>query len=79
MKFRRKAVVIDAVEYTGTNVSAIVEEIGLTGFSEENGLVIYTLEGKMKASVGDWIIKGVRGEFYPCKPDIFNQIYEAAC
>jgi hypothetical protein len=37
---------------------------------------IHTLEGNMIASVGDWIIKGVKGEFYPCKPDIFESTYE---
>ena len=44
----------------------------------EHGLAIYTLEGTMIASKGDWIIKGVSGEFYPCKPDIFDKTYEAA-
>lgn len=42
----------------------------------ENGMKIKTLEGTMTASIGDWIIKGVNGEFYPCKPDIFEQTYE---
>jgi hypothetical protein len=41
------------------------------------GLVIGTLEGEMRANPGDWIIRGVQGEFYPCKPDIFDQTYEA--
>ena len=42
------------------------------------GLVIATLEGEMHANPGDWIIRGVAGEFYPCKPDIFEQTYEEA-
>ena len=42
-----------------------------------NSLSVHTLEGDMRASVGDWIIKGVNGEFYPCKPDIFEKTYEA--
>lgn len=42
----------------------------------ENGLYINTLEGDMLASIGDYIIKGLRGEFYPCKPDVFNKKYE---
>lgn len=42
----------------------------------KGGLIIRTLEGEMKASVGDWIIQGVDGEFYPCKPDIFDKTYE---
>jgi hypothetical protein len=42
------------------------------------GLIIFTLEGQHLASIGDWIIKGVKGEFYPCKPDIFAATYEPA-
>ena len=44
---------------------------------EKNGLIIHTLEGNHSALIGDWIIKGVKGEFYPCKPDIFELTYEA--
>ena len=43
---------------------------------QKDGLKIFTLEGAMSASIGDWIIKGVHGEFYPCKPDIFDKTYE---
>lgn len=42
----------------------------------DNGLIINTLEGNMKANVGDYIIKGLKGEFYPCKPDVFHEKYE---
>lgn len=45
-------------------------------YIEQYGLYIETLEGKMKASIGDYIIKGVNGEFYPCKPDIFHLTYD---
>ena len=45
---------------------------------KRDGLRIFTLEGKMNADVGDWIIRGVKGELYPCKPDIFEITYEAA-
>lgn len=48
------------------------------GESFLGGLEILTLEGKMTADVGDWIIRGVKGEFYPCKPDIFEATYEPA-
>jgi hypothetical protein len=41
-----------------------------------DGLIIHTLEGDMRADIGDWIIRGVKGEFYPCKPDIFDATYE---
>jgi hypothetical protein len=43
----------------------------------KTGLVIHTLEGNHYAGIGDWIIKGVKGEFYPCKPDIFAATYDA--
>jgi hypothetical protein len=59
-KFRKKPVVIEAYQ------------IGL----DEDEQLIETLEGSMKASPGDWIIKGVEGEMYPCKPSIFRQTYE---
>lgn len=45
--------------------------------SFDSHLIIHTLEGTMHADLGDWIIRGVQGEFYPCKPDIFEQTYEA--
>lgn len=45
-------------------------------YARKEGLKIHTLEGEMTASVGDYIIKGVNGEFYPCKPDIFHKTYE---
>jgi len=79
MKFRKKPVVIEAVQYNGDSVSAdaVMDMIGTMGVKNSpDGLYIATLEGTMKASRGDWIIKGVAGEFYPCKPDIFEQTYE---
>lgn len=87
MKFRKKVVVIDAVQWTGDNVSEILEfvnhnDIRMTNCTKEGvevcDLYINTLEGSMHASEGDWIIKGVHGEFYPCKPDIFEETYEPA-
>ena len=78
MKFRKKPVVIDAIRNDDT--------LGYTALSEfmrggmfmvyEGYILIDTLEGQMKALRGDWIIKGVKGEFYPCKPDIFAATYE---
>ena len=80
MKFRKKPVVIEAVQFTGDNWMAMGEFIGskasLAKEWGENILLIETLEGTMKAQQGDWIIKGVKGEFYPCKPDIFELTYE---
>lgn len=82
--YRKKPVVIEAFLWTGDVDQAedpvwIVEAIK-TGkvIIVEDILQIETLEGVMQAQKGDWIIKGVQGEIYPCKPDIFEQTYEAA-
>ena len=79
-KFRKKPVVIEAVQYLGkTNVDEICKFVGAENMvvaSELPHITIVTLEGKMKAQLEDWIIKGVKGEFYPCKPDIFEATYE---
>jgi len=80
MKFRKKPVVIDAVRWDGANVDEILGFILVGGSARRghgNAIIIETLEGEMTASPGDWIIKGVKGEFYPCKPDIFDATYEA--
>ena len=79
MKYRKKPVVIEAVEWTGTKESFEEIEKFMGDFPRvTNGLLhVDTLEGTMYASVGDYIIKGVKGEFYPCKPDIFKATYEA--
>jgi len=80
MKFRKKPVVIEAIQFTGGNWERIGEFVGqkaaLARKYGNNILLINTLEGEMRADVGDWIIKGVKGEFYPCKPDIFELTYE---
>ena len=81
MKFRKKPVVIDAIQYTGDNPEQVAAfmckgEI-LLQHPVSKGISINTLEGNMLASPGDWIIKGVAGEYYPCKPDIFETTYEA--
>ncbi len=75
--FRKKPVVIEAIKWTGENVDE-VQAFLHNGHDWIKGryVEIGTLEGLMVASVGDWIIKGVKGEFYPCKPDIFAQTYE---
>jgi len=76
-KYRKKPVVIEAVQWTGENGSALRAFIRGAGFVEDGGEIeINTLEGKMIGTIGDWIIKGVKGEFYPCKPDIFEATYE---
>ena len=85
MKFRKRAVVIDAVRFETNNVGgnehmdAILDWInGNAAWHDGTDIFIPTLDGVMRASVGDWIIKGVNGEFYPCKPDIFEKTYEPA-
>lgn len=81
-QYRKKPVVIEAIQLENLeipNLMAIQQLVGLGKdiFKvESDGLVIKTLEGDMKASIGDFIIKGVQGEFYPCKPDIFEKTYE---
>lgn len=85
MKYRKKPVVIDAVQFTGTkdNFDELLKFTGSGVIMWEerfgdtvNSIGIKTLEGTMKASVNDFIIKGVNGEYYPCKPDIFEKTYE---
>ena len=74
-KYRKKPVTIEAVQWTGNNVTEIASFTKSAKFAQD---VIYieTLEGTMQANINDYIIKGVKGEFYPCKPDIFEQTYE---
>lgn len=77
-KYRKKPVVIEAIQWTGENIDEIkvFTNYEFMFLSADGTFDIFTLEGKMKAIIGDWIIKGINGEFYPCKPDIFNKTYE---
>lgn len=86
-KFRKKPVVVEAIQFTDLDsYMAIVEwykTINTSTFSAEEAfsfrtpiMLVTTLEGTMAANPGDWIIRGVKGEFYPCKPDIFEATYE---
>lgn len=76
IRFRKKPVEIEAVQYTGDNGQEICLFVGEADRNEKNQFLIHTLEGTMAADPGDWVIKGVKGEFYPCKPDIFEATYE---
>ena len=82
MKYRKKPVEIDAVQWVSDNIEQVYEMLGdnlIINTDEDKDEVkhfINTLEGKMEMSWGDYIIKGVKGEFYPCKPDIFELTYE---
>lgn len=76
--FKKKPVVVEAVRLTSeTPDDAIIEFLGDLQYTfDEYGIDIPTLEGVIHASVGDYIIRGVAGEFYPCKPEIFLATYE---
>ena len=80
--YRKKPVVIEAVQLKDLEVRTLMALQNFAGLGNDkllavsDGLIIKTLEGDMKASIGDFIIKGVQGEFYPCKPDIFEKTYE---
>lgn len=80
MKFRKKPVVIEAIQFLGDeNGQQIVDWIGKHDCGFYGTLMtINTLEGQMSAQCDDWIIRGVKGEFYPCKPDVFAETYEQA-
>ena len=81
-RYRKKPVVIEAIQFLNTSprIIEILEFVGEDANIDVKcstpSVSIETLEGTMTASVGDYIIKGVQGEFYPCKPDIFEQTYE---
>lgn len=87
-RYRKKPVVIEAWRFDGSWCSGkdILDwmnpgwslEVSKPRWSDKNGgeLYIPTLEGEMTASAGDFVIKGVQGEFYPCKPEIFHATYE---
>lgn len=83
--YRKKPVTIEAINYDGGNGKVVALWCGGRERAERKAsdptdvaqwIDIPTLEGVMKASIGDWIIRGVQGEFYPCKPDIFTATYE---
>lgn len=93
-QFTKKPVTIQAIQWTGRNLREVIAftdgppdtrsaHAGMAwdayvDLVARDGLKIYTLEGKMSAAVGDWIIKGVQGEHYPCKDEIFRLTYEPA-
>lgn len=81
MRYRKKPVAIEAVKWNGDKVLEVTDLVrealeDNTLFRMGCDVIVDTFEGKMKASPGDYIIKGVQGELYPCKPDIFEKIYD---
>ncbi|MBM7313343.1 hypothetical protein JO387_08150 [Streptococcus suis] len=75
-KFRKKPEEIEAVIFTGSNYEEIRDFIGKDTFYSDLCIAIPTLEGIKVATIGDYIIKGARGEFYPCNQKIFDETYE---
>lgn len=76
-KYVKKAIVIEAIQINPLNVNEVEEFVGGDfGKDREGNNVIATLEGAMKVSMMDYVIKGIQGEFYPCKPEIFEKTYE---
>ena len=82
MKFKKKPVEIEAIMFNGWNWAECYQFMSdktlvfPSVLKQIDKIEIKTLEGTMTASIGDWIIKGVNGEFYPCKPDVFEKTYE---
>ncbi len=78
-KYRKKPVVIEAIQYTGENKRDILEFAKNNAWPEtcSSAVIITTIDrNNARIDIGDWLLKGVVGEFYPCKPDIFEQTYE---
>lgn len=78
MKYRKKPVVIDAIQWRGDNEEEVKVFLGkdCRYISNTKEVAICTLEGQLMATVADYIIRGVKGEHYPCKPDIFEATYD---
>lgn len=80
-KYVKRPIAIEAIQWTGENRREIFDFCSLSYINvdfetTEPKLVIQTLEGPMNAKIGDYIIKGVHGEFYPCKEEIFHKTYD---
>jgi hypothetical protein len=77
-QYRKRPIVVEAIQWTGKNFIDVLE-FGhpVLGNGEDNTLLIYNPEGVITVFLDDWVIKGTKGEIYPCKPDIFVEIYEA--
>jgi hypothetical protein len=80
MKYRKKPIVIEAGQFVDETLRECCQFIGIENIlsASPEHIEIKAIEGPLRASLGDWIIKGVKGEFYPCKPDIFEATYDPA-
>lgn len=87
MKYKKKPIIVEAIQLLNDDYSikeclkfiynVFITDDDIKTVKNDKHIRIQTLEGDMKASFGDYIIKGVNGEFYPCKPDIFEKTYES--
>ena len=82
-KYRKKPIVVEAIKWDGREETfkiifdnMPIETRNWLRTTKSNELIIPTLEGEMKANIGDWVVFGIKGEVYPCKPDIFEATYE---
>lgn len=87
-KYKKRPVIVEAIKWTGNNLQEVIDFAGrhksakdwpMEEFEKvvnEQGLKIFSLEGSMISEIGDFIIKGIKGEIYSCKPDIFKKTYE---
>lgn len=75
-QYQKKPVTVSALKWDGTNLQEILSFTNNKAMMKNNTLIIPTLEGIMAAEVGSYIIKGVKGEYYPCRGDIFEDTYE---
>lgn len=76
-KYRKKPVVIEAIRFTTVEaLKKAFPDISIYEKTKVEKIYVQTLEGKMEISEGDYIIKGIKGEYYPCKPDVFKESYE---
>lgn len=75
-KYRKKPVTVHAIQWDGQWITTSYINCSFSTVDGSDSLFIETLEGTMEAKVGDWIIMGVAGEYYPCKSEIFEQTYE---
>lgn len=85
MKVRKKPIELEARQFVPETAMGILKwltdesgeaKVHITPEGKYDALLIWTLEGEMRAEIGDWIIQGVAGEFYPCKPEIFDATYD---
>jgi hypothetical protein len=80
-KYKKRPVIVEAIQFTGTfknfkEIQELNKDVLFIWHTAHDFLTIPTPEGDMTAELNDWIIRGVQGECYPCKPDIFEQTYE---